>query len=93
MSFISTQSPASRGIALSYRAPRPSTYDETATIPAYFDVELETDHGHTYLALTIEDARVLLERLPRLVMEHDAAEHVRAEQIAAEKSAAASKAA
>ncbi|MEV0076196.1 hypothetical protein AB0H58_07265 [Nocardia neocaledoniensis] len=93
MSYISVQSPRSRGIAVSYRAPRPYSYDEAITVPAYFDVELETDYGHTYLALTIEDARVLLERLPRLVMEHDAAEHVRAEQVAAEKAVAESKAA
>ncbi|MEV0061257.1 hypothetical protein [Nocardia sp. NPDC050718] len=93
MSFISTQSSLSRGIVVSYSAPRPAPYDEHVIIPAYFDVELDMDSGYARLALTVEDARVLLERLPRLVMEHDAAEHVRAEQIAAEKSAAEFKAA
>ncbi|MFC9663939.1 hypothetical protein ACFVJ5_27165 [Nocardia sp. NPDC127606] len=84
---------SSRGIVVSYSAPRPAAYDENLTIPAYFDVELDMEYGGARLALSVEDARVLLERLPRLVMEHDAAEHVRAEQVAAEKSATESKAA
>lgn len=88
MSYISVQSGASRGIAVDYSASHPSVYDVSLIIPAYFHVELETESGGARLSLTVEDARVLLERLPRLVMEHDAAEHVRAEQVAAEKSAA-----
>lgn len=93
MSFISTQTSVSRGIVVSYSPSRPSAYDAELIIPAYFDVELDLESGGARLALTVEDARVLLERLPRLVMEHDAAEHVRAEQVAAGKSAAESKAA
>ncbi|MFD6272376.1 hypothetical protein [Nocardia asteroides] len=93
MSYISVQSGASQGITVDYSASHPSVYDENLIIPAYFHVELETKFGGARLSLTVEDARVLLERLPRLVMEHDAAEHVRAEQLAAEKSAAEPKAA
>ncbi|WP_405149381.1 hypothetical protein OG308_05685 [Nocardia salmonicida] len=92
MSFITIHT-SSPGILVSYSAPRPAAYDESSTIPAYFNVELDKKYGGARLALTVEDARVLLERLPRLVMEHDAAEHVRAEQVAAEKSTTEPKAA
>ncbi|WP_156677592.1 hypothetical protein [Nocardia sp. Root136] len=93
MSFITTHTSLSRGILVSYTAPRPASYDENTTIPAYFSIELDMKYGGARLALTAEDARALLEQLPRLVMEHDAAEHVRAEQVAAEKSATEPKAA
>ncbi|WKG08249.1 hypothetical protein QX204_24735 [Nocardia sp. PE-7] len=62
-------------------------------IGAYVRIKLQSERGRNCLALSIDEARLLAEQLPALVMAHDAAERVRAEQVAAEKSATESKAA
>ncbi|MEV4207547.1 hypothetical protein [Nocardia salmonicida] len=78
------------GVTVEYDAPqRHGDYK----IGAYVRIKLQSGRGLNCLAVSIDEARLLAEQLPAVVMAHDAAERVRAEQVAAEKSAAESKAA
>ncbi|MFQ6331339.1 hypothetical protein ACLMAL_35120 [Nocardia sp. CWNU-33] len=68
-------------------------HERYGALPASVWVSLDSQYSNSKLNLSIEDVRVLAERLPEILMAHDAAEHARAEQAAAEKSAAESRAA
>ncbi|WP_156910267.1 hypothetical protein [Nocardia mangyaensis] len=83
MSFITTHTGLSHGIDATYSESRPTRHDPTTIVPAYIRVEFVTDYGSATLHLTMEDARVLAEQLPGLLMAHDAAEHAAREQAAA----------
>ncbi|MEV6225364.1 hypothetical protein AB0M13_27285 [Nocardia fluminea] len=78
------------GITVEYDAPK---QHGDYKIGAYVRIKLQSERGRNSLALRIDEARLLAEQLPALVMAHDAAEHVRIEQAAAEKSAASPQAA
>ncbi|KQY28480.1 hypothetical protein ASD42_27865 [Nocardia sp. Root136] len=81
MSFMSIHTGYNKGFALTYLAPRETECGVKSS--GCVRIELESEMGIYALALDIEDARLLAEQLPALVMAHDAAEHVRKEQAAA----------
>lgn len=71
MSFMNVQTSGWEGIEVSYR---PAHDTDGHRYPAWVHVEfVGNDYG--YLSLTVEDARSLLEQLPLVLAEHDAAEH------------------
>ncbi|MEV6432379.1 hypothetical protein [Nocardia sp. NPDC051463] len=93
MSHISTSAGSCDQIGAVYH---PATTTEHGyTIPASVWICLDSDRSssHATMFLNIEHVRELAQRLPELLMAHDAAEHARIEQLAAEKSAAESRAA
>ncbi|MFF0493602.1 hypothetical protein ACFYTQ_31670 [Nocardia sp. NPDC004068] len=78
MAYLNVLTARFDGIEVEYK---PSRFSEPLgeNLPAVVYLNLE-DRGRTsYLALTIEDARVLAERLPQILMVHDAAERLAAE--------------
>ncbi len=80
MSFISSQMCKFDGIEAEYR---PARENELGPIPASVSVELNHEViGHARLSLSIEDARVLAEQLPQIVMMHDLAERLASESAA-----------
>ncbi|MFQ6332131.1 hypothetical protein ACLMAL_39325 [Nocardia sp. CWNU-33] len=93
MSHISTSAGSCDQIDVVYH---PATitehgYNRSATV--WICLDSNRGSSHATMFLDIEHVRELAQRLPELLMAHDAAEHARAEQAAAEKSAAESKAA
>ncbi|WP_228002203.1 hypothetical protein [Nocardia australiensis] len=66
-------------------------YTRPATV--WIGLESTLSSTHATMFLDIDHVRELAQRLPELLMAHDAAEHARTEQAAAEKSVAESKAA
>ncbi|MFC6013180.1 hypothetical protein [Nocardia lasii] len=70
---MSTHTGYSDGVTLDYDAPR---YDNGAAIGAYVRLKVASGLGSYSLSLSIDEARVLAEQLPVLVMAHDAAEHI-----------------
>ncbi|MFE3000718.1 hypothetical protein ACFXG4_37680 [Nocardia sp. NPDC059246] len=74
MSYISVSSPgyAVEGTEVRYQAAH--TADAGLEIPAYVYVSLKGTSG--YMALHMEHARALLEALPGVLAEHDAAHEI-----------------
>ncbi|WP_328411238.1 hypothetical protein [Nocardia sp. NBC_00403] len=77
---MSVRSVRSTGIELHYEAARATEFG--LEVPACVYVYLD-EAGYATLQLTMDDARVLAEMLPGLVMAHDATEHAAAEHAAA----------
>ncbi|MGV9681008.1 hypothetical protein ACWDSJ_37550 [Nocardia sp. NPDC003482] len=65
------------GIEVEYK---PARFSERLgeNLPAAVHLNFDDPGGHAYVALTVEDARVLAERLPQVLMLHDAAERLAA---------------
>ncbi|WP_280182299.1 hypothetical protein [Nocardia cyriacigeorgica] len=61
------------GISVAYFPARPMEVDSNRTVPALVHVELESNHGHVYMSLSIADARTLLAELPGVLAQHEAA--------------------
>ncbi|WP_433679970.1 hypothetical protein [Nocardia sp. CA-119907] len=76
MSYMDVMSSGHDEISVEYKSVRQSG---GMTLPAVVWVDLEGGRGRAHLALSIEHARILAERLPRLLMLHDAAERLAAE--------------
>ncbi|WP_433680663.1 hypothetical protein [Nocardia sp. CA-119907] len=76
MSFMQVNVSKYDGIDVQYREARQDTYGR---IPASVDVKLVNDGGRAWLNLSLEDARTLADRLPQILMLHDAAERLAAE--------------
>lgn len=71
MSHISTQVNVFDGLTVTYFPVRPSSFPGEM-LPASISVDL--NGGYARLSLSMEDARLLAEQLPGLVMAHDATE-------------------
>ncbi|WP_238846414.1 hypothetical protein [Nocardia terpenica] len=80
MSWMDLRVHSYDGIEAEYVAAHGTEYG--SWIPAYITVELGKDHA-AMMGLSIEDARVLLERLTRILMLHDSVEHLAAEKAVA----------
>lgn len=80
MSHMSVMNSSHDEIAVEYK---PVRQDGDMTLPAVVWIDLEGGSGRAHLSLSIDDARVLAERLPRILMLHDAAERLAAEKAVA----------
>ncbi|AHH17260.1 hypothetical protein NONO_c24640 [Nocardia nova SH22a] len=80
MSFMQVSASKWDGIEVKYRE---AFQSNGYSIAASVDVRLDTDRSDARLSLSIEDARTLAEQLPRILMEHDAAERLAAEKAVA----------
>ncbi|WP_433622952.1 hypothetical protein [Nocardia sp. CA-120079] len=78
MSFMQVSVSKYDGIDVQYRAAFQSTHGN-GRVPASVDVELNSNGGRAWLNLSLEDARTLADRLPQILMLHDAAERLAAE--------------
>lgn len=73
MSYVSAMV-SGDGISVVYSPARSMDIDSNRTVPASVHVELESKHGHLYMALSIADARTLLAELPGVLAQHEAVE-------------------
>ncbi|MBO0856176.1 MAG: hypothetical protein J2P18_20695 [Nocardia sp.] len=80
-SYMSTMNTGFGGVEVEYEPP--SRTDSGYALDAGVLVRLRTDVGTASMGLSIEDARVLAEQLPQIVMMHDAAVRLAAEKAVA----------
>ncbi|MFJ2668101.1 hypothetical protein ACIO14_27525 [Nocardia fluminea] len=78
---MTMQVSSDQGVTAKYVPSRPSMFPGE-TLPASINISL-SGASFAQVGLSIEDARVLAERLPALIMAHDVAERIVKEQAAA----------
>ena len=77
MTYFSADAGVSLATSAVYHEARPESGDDAGS-RAFIRIGFVMEHGWVSVMASVEDARVLAEQLPGLVMAHDAAEHEKA---------------
>ncbi|MFC9664905.1 hypothetical protein ACFVJ5_32160 [Nocardia sp. NPDC127606] len=77
MTYFSADAGLSLSATAIYSEARPESGDDAGS-RAYIRINCVMEHGWLSVMVSVDDARVLAEQLPGLVMAHDAAEHQKA---------------